>query len=159
MKQAAITFIATQVSSGDIQHLKRVFESIDKNGDGNITLKELKDGLKDVKNKEDLMAIMEGADTDGNGTINYTEFIAATMEQNMYLKEENMRNAFRMFDKDGSGKISIDEMKQALGHNIDGQTEDEEEWNKLIEEVDIDGDGEIDFEEFISMMRKQFQSD
>jgi len=159
MKQAAITFIATQVSSQDIQHLKRVFESIDKNGDGNITLKELKDGLKDVKNKEELMAIMEGADTDGSGTINYTEFIAATMEQNMYLKEENLRNAFRMFDKDGSGKISIDEMKQALGAEVEGQTDNEDEWNQLIEEVDIDGDGEIDFEEFISMMRKHFQNE
>lgn len=156
MKQAAITFMATQASSKDIAHLKRVFESIDKNGDGNITLKELKDGMKDVKNKEELLAIMEGADTDGSGTINYTEFIAATMEQNMYLKEENLRNAFKMFDKDGSGKISSDEIKQALGYGMEGQIEDEEEWNKLISEVDKDGDGEIDFEEFISMWKINF---
>lgn len=159
MKQAAITFIATQVSSKDISHLKKVFETIDKNGDGNITMKELKDGLKDVKNRDELIAIMEGADTDSSGAINYTEFIAATMEQNMYLKEENLRNAFKMFDKDGSGKISIEEMKQALGAGVDDQTQDDEEWNKLIDEVDIDGDGEIDFEEFISMMRKQMQNE
>lgn len=154
MKQVAITFIATQVSSKDIDHLKKVFESIDKNGDGNITLKELKDGLNDVKNKDELIAIMEGADTDGSGTINYTEFIAATMEQNTYLREENLRNAFKMFDKDGSGKISIDEMKQALGADLEGQIEEDDAWQDLINEVDIDGDGEIDFEEFITMMRK-----
>ena len=51
------------------------------------------------------------------------------MEQNMYLKEENLRTAFKMFDKDGSGKISIDEMKQALGAELDGQTGSEEDWN------------------------------
>ena len=159
MKQAAITYIATQISSKEIDHLKKAFETLDKNGDGNITLKELKDGLSGVKNKDELLAIMEGADTDGSGCINYTEFIAATMEQNLYLKEENLRTAFRMFDKDGSGKISIDEMKQALGSGIDGQTTNEEEWNQLIKEVDIDGDGEIDFEEFITMMKKHIQSD
>jgi calcium-dependent protein kinase len=159
MKQAAITFIATQASSTDIDHLKKVFETIDKNGDGNITLKELKDGLNGVKNKEELLAIMEGADTDSSGSINYTEFIAATMEQKMYLKEENLRNAFKMFDKDGSGKISIEEMKNALGAELNDQTEDEDQWNQMIQEVDTDGDGEIDFEEFIAMMRKHFQGE
>ena len=59
--------------------------------------------------------MMIGADTDNSGTINYTEFLAATMEQNLYLKEENLRNAFRMFDSDGSGKISVEEVKQILG--------------------------------------------
>lgn len=45
-------------------------------------------------------------DTDGSGKIDYTEFLAATMEKSMYMKEEKLHNAFRMFDLDGNGKIS-----------------------------------------------------
>ena len=155
MKKAAITFIATQISTEEIRHLKKKFEAIDKNGDGNITLKELRDGLKDVKDKEEIIQMMVGADTDASGTINYTEFLAATLEKNTYMKEENMRNAFRMFDTDGSGKISVEEMKQILGAKKYQKDIGDEEWEELIKEVDIDGDGEIDFEEFLKMMKDQ----
>lgn len=58
--------------------------------------------------------MMKAADTDNSGTINYTEFIAATLEASIYNREENLRNAFNKFDMDGSGKISIEELKQML---------------------------------------------
>ena len=61
---------------------------------------------------------MESIDTDGNGTINYTEFVAATIEKSIYMKEEKLFMAFKMFDIDGSGKISADELKQILGSCI-----------------------------------------
>jgi len=80
LKKAALTFIATQISSVEIDNLKKKFESIDRNGDGNITLKELREALKEASNKDELMQIMAAADTDNSGTINYTEFIAATLE-------------------------------------------------------------------------------
>ena len=153
MKKAAITFIATQISTDQIQHLKKKFEAIDKNGDGNITIKELRDNLKDVRNKEEIIQMMIGADTDNSGTINYTEFLAATMEQNLYLKEENLRNAFRMFDKDGSGKISVEEVKSILGAQKYQSEIPEAQWEQLIGEVDQNGDGELDFEEFLKMMK------
>lgn len=63
---------------------------------------------------------MKAADTDNSGTINYTgkvvliislEFIAATLEASVYNREENLRNAFNKFDMDGSGKISVEELR------------------------------------------------
>jgi calcium-dependent protein kinase len=54
-------------------------------------------------------------DTDGNGAIDYSEFLMATMNEAQLLSQEKLKAAFKMFDKDGSGTISKDEIKEALG--------------------------------------------
>ena len=53
--------------------------------------------------------------------------------------------AFKFYDKDGSGSISVDEIKQAIGV---GKKVNEEVWNQMVHEVDTNGDGAIDFDEF-----------
>lgn len=60
------------------------------------------------------MELLIAADTDGSGEINYTEFIAATIDSNIFLREDYLKAAFRMFDKDGSGKIDNDEVVALL---------------------------------------------
>lgn len=54
---------------------------------------------------------MRAADTDHSGTINYTEFIAATIDAQIFMREENLRAAFYMFDVDNSGKIDKNEVR------------------------------------------------
>ena len=56
-----------------------------------------------------------------------------------------------MFDQDNGGSISADELKQVLGI---GKNIDETVWNDIIKEVDVNGDGEISFEEFSIMMER-----
>jgi len=73
------------------------------------------------------------------------------VNRNDLLSDEKLRVAFDYYDKDGSGDISIDELKEALGK---GKNISDSVWNKIIQEVDEDGNGEIDFEEFKTMMRK-----
>lgn len=90
LKKAALTFIASQIDTDELELLKRKFESIDRNGDGNITLKELREAIKDIENKDEIMRIMSAADLDNSGTINYTEFLAATLEQSVFMREENL---------------------------------------------------------------------
>eukprot|EP00330_Aristerostoma_sp_ATCC50986_P000951 CAMPEP_0114579374 /NCGR_PEP_ID=MMETSP0125-20121206/3759_1 /TAXON_ID=485358 ORGANISM="Aristerostoma sp., Strain ATCC 50986" /NCGR_SAMPLE_ID=MMETSP0125 /ASSEMBLY_ACC=CAM_ASM_000245 /LENGTH=105 /DNA_ID=CAMNT_0001770071 /DNA_START=1045 /DNA_END=1362 /DNA_ORIENTATION=- len=97
---------------------------------------------------------MSSIDADKSGVIDYTEFLAATMEKNLYMQEEKLYLAFKMFDKDGNGKISPDELKQVLGNNQVYAQKDNSFWNELIKEADIDGDGEIDYNEFITLMSK-----
>ena len=80
-----------QASPDDIKELKTLFMSLDVNGDGSLTLEELKKGLEGKENGEDLLAIMKGADTDGSGEINYTEFLAATIDANVFMREDYLR--------------------------------------------------------------------
>ena len=66
------------------------------------------------------------------------------------MKEEKLHHAFKMLDLDGNGRISKDELKQVLGK--DDLTKTDKYWEDMIKEVDKNGDGEIDYSEFIDMM-------
>eukprot|EP00438_Fugacium_kawagutii_P016335 Skav200164 [mRNA] locus=scaffold6219:66320:71204:- [translate_table: standard] len=73
-----------KLKKDEIKKLREAFTSLDKNGDGLLTHAELKDGLGKAGLKEippDLAAIMDGVDADGSGVIDYTEFLAATLDR------------------------------------------------------------------------------
>lgn len=82
MQQAAMTAIAVQAGPDDIKNLKDIFLAIDKNGDGTLTFTEIEEGLKKLKipDWESLLESLKSADTDDSGTVDYTEFIAATLD-------------------------------------------------------------------------------
>jgi len=155
-KKVALNVIAQQLQEDQIKGLRDLFLSLDKNGDGCLTLEELKTGIGRSGLKEippDLQEIMKGIDADGSGQVDYTEFLAATMDSKMHQQEDLCWSAFRVFDRDASGAISREELKQvlvdpnvqeALGHAV---VED------VMRECDSNGDDQIDFEEFMKMMR------
>ena len=106
-----------------------------------------------------LYDILAAADTDGSGQIEYTEFISATMDTQIFLKDEYLRTAFNMFDKDGSGTIDNQEVLDLLqGSDIQNFC-NKDAIEAAVKEIDANGDGEIDFEEFTLMMNKATKSD
>jgi calcium-dependent protein kinase len=99
--------------------------------------------------EDEVDKIMKLADLDGNGEIEYSEWVVATMDKHNLLTDEKLKAAFNLFDRDGGGTISAKELKEVLGV---GKNIDEKIWNELIQEVDGNGDGEISFPEFKTMM-------
>ena len=81
--------------------------------------------------------------------IDYTEFIAASIDKNTYMQEAKLKDAFKLFDSDGSGKISKEEITKILKSEKDLDYID-----KLIDKYDTNKDGEIDYDEFLNMMKE-----
>eukprot|EP00744_Colponema_vietnamica_P003867 GILI01005857.1.p1 GENE.GILI01005857.1~~GILI01005857.1.p1 ORF type:complete len:557 (+),score=127.86 GILI01005857.1:57-1673(+) len=158
-KKAVLTVMASQLTQDEMKGLRDIFVSLDKNGDGTLTLSELMEGLTTLGVsflQHEVEDIMQALDTDGSGSIDYTEFLAATMQKQLYLQEDRLLAAFKIFDKDESGKISASELKEVLcgsGRDIDRAV-----FQNMIAEVDLNGDGEIDIYEFQEMMMKNSEA-
>jgi calcium-dependent protein kinase len=148
LKKIALTMIATQIQDKEIEELRSQFKALDKDGDGTINRDELQDLLDTMPHLNVQVSDFSNIDSDGSGEIDYTEFIAATLDARTYQTESNMWAAFCVFDKDGDGKITRDEMKErAVGCS-------NEDIVNMIKEADLNGDGEITFDEFKAMLMK-----
>ncbi|XP_040958592.1 calcium-dependent protein kinase 21 isoform X2 [Gossypium hirsutum] len=153
LKKLALKVIAENLSEEEIKGLKVMFTNMDTDKSGTITYEELKTGLARLGSKlseAEVKQLMEAADVDGNGTIDYIEFISATMNRYRLDRDELLYKAFQYFDKDNSGYITKDELETAMKEYGMG---DEASIRAVISEVDTDNDGRINYEEFCTMMR------
>ncbi|KAK1555660.1 hypothetical protein Q3G72_029660 [Acer saccharum] len=157
LKKLALKVIAENLSEEEIKGLKQMFNNMDTDGSGSITYEELRDGLSRLGSRlteAEIKQLMDAADVDKNGSIDYTEFITATMHRHKLEKEEHLYKAFQYFDNDNSGFITREELRQSMTQYGMG---DEATINEIIEDVDTDKDGRINYEEFAAMMRKGTQ--
>ncbi|KAF7831285.1 calcium-dependent protein kinase 2-like [Senna tora] len=153
LKKLALKVIAENLSQEEIQGLKAMFTNMDTDKSGTITYEELKAGLQKLGSKlteAEVQQLMEAADVDGNGSIDYIEFITATMHRHKLERDEHLYKAFQYFDKDNSGFITRDELETAMKEYGMG---DDATIREIISEVDTDNDGRINYEEFCAMMR------
>jgi len=92
---------------------------MDKNGDGKLSRQEILDGYEEhfnrVLDEDQLEKLFSSVDIDNSGFIDYSEFIMATMNEKKNISEEKLVSAFKIFDKDNSGTISPEEIREVLG--------------------------------------------
>lgn len=156
IKQATVAYIASQLlSKKEKESLSSIFKAFDTNGDGMLSKDEIKNGYDkifgQVINEEQVNEMFSSVDIDNSGYIDYSEFIVATMNEKNLFSEKKLKAAFKMFDKDDSGFISKDEVKESLQKV---QQLSESDIDLVISQVDENGDGEISFEEFKIIMTK-----
>jgi calcium-dependent protein kinase len=157
MKQATFAFIASQLlSKNERDGLAKVFKAFDKNGDGKLSMQEVKEGYLEhygkVMSDEEVETMFNAVDTDKSGFIDYSEFVVAAMKEDQLTTNEKLQAAFKMFDKDGSGIISPEEIKDVLSFG-NANALSKEAIEAIVKQVDENGDGEISFDEFVDMMK------
>ncbi|KAK8626300.1 hypothetical protein V6N13_133951 [Hibiscus sabdariffa] len=136
-----------------ITQLQEIFRSFDHNNDGSLTQLELSSllwslGLK--PSSDQVEALIQKADTNNNGLVEFSEFVSLVapelLSEKSTYSEQQVRQLFKMFDRDGNGYITAEELEHSmakLGHALTA-----DELTGMIKEADTDGDGMISFEEF-----------
>ncbi len=157
LRQAALHYIASQViSAEDTEKLRRKFIEMDENRDGKLSREELIKGyhLLGLASVTDVDRILQTCDSDGSGFVDYTEFLTATINWKKSLSEQKIEAAFEAFDEDHNGRIDLSELKRVFGAEDD---KEDAVWIGIMKEVDKDGDGAINLEEFKEMIGRDMQ--
>ncbi|KAF9368730.1 hypothetical protein CPB97_004299 [Podila verticillata] len=146
--------MADQLTETQLSEFKEAFSLFDKDGDGTITTKELGTVMRSLgqnPTEADLQDMVNEVDADGNGTIDFPEFLTMMARKMVDTdSEEEIKEAFKVFDKDGNGFISAAELRHVLT-NL-GERLTDAEVDEMIHEADVDGDGQINYDEFVRMM-------
>ncbi|XP_065168094.1 neo-calmodulin-like [Atheta coriaria] len=150
------------VSKRQMKEFREAFRLFDKDGDGSITKEELGRVMRSLgqfARTEELQQMLQEVDADGDGNVSFEEFVdiafsaGAGADTEVYSREQEdkeLRDAFRVFDKHNRGFITASDLRavlQCLGEDLS-----EEEIEDMIKEVDVDGDGRIDFYEFVNAL-------
>lgn len=170
---------AAAIPPEELNTLRKIFDAFDANKDGFLTLEELCEWMKKLGlrlTREDLLQIVRSCDWDSDGRLDFNEFVA--LSQSLENKDGSRRSAadddaaegsnntddddphaemkaaFRVFDKDGDGLISPSELRATLSElGLLPSSTNLSRIQSMIKRVDTDGDGEVNFSEFQTMMK------
>ncbi|CAB4278382.1 unnamed protein product [Prunus armeniaca] len=135
LKKRALGVIAEHLSVEEVAGIKEAFQMMDTGNKSKVTIEELRSGVQQLGQQipdPDLQILMEAADVDGDGALNYGEFVAVTVHLKRMANDDHLHKAFAFFDQNQSGEEVI---------------------LVIMYDVDTDKDGRISYEEFAAMMK------
>ncbi|KAH0617190.1 hypothetical protein JD844_029002 [Phrynosoma platyrhinos] len=145
---------AHSFSEEEISEFKEAFLLFDKDGDGAISSQELGTVMRSIgqnPTEAELQEMIKKLDTNKNGMVDFPEFLTLlSVRMKSADSEEEIRKAFRVFDRDGNGYVSAAELRHIMTKL--GEKLTEEEVEDMIKEADVDGDGQVNYEEFLRIM-------
>ncbi|EGX51863.1 hypothetical protein AOL_s00043g597 [Orbilia oligospora ATCC 24927] len=148
---------AEALTEEQVSEFKEAFSLFDKDGDGQITTKELGTVMRSLgqnPSESELQDMINEVDADNNGTIDFPEFLTMMARKMKDTdSEEEIREAFKVFDRDNNGYISAAELRHVM--TSIGEKLTDAEVDEMIREADQDGDGRIDYNEFVQLMMQK----
>ncbi|CAD8119762.1 unnamed protein product [Paramecium sonneborni] len=151
-RSAIVQYIISQMTTNkELEDLQRTFQSLDKNKDGVLNKAELVEGYtKILKSREQaeeyVEKIISKLDKNQSGVIEFNEFLMAAINEEKIIPIKKVEQAFKIFDSDGDGYISKQEIEEIMGElNADV-------WKLFLEETDGNNDGRISYEEFYKLI-------
>lgn len=110
--------------------------------------------LGQTPTEAELKEMIAEVDANKDGTIDFKEFLGLMSRQTKERdSQEELKEAFKVFDKDGNGFISAAELRHVMTSL--GEKLTDEEVDAMMKEADADGDGQVDYDEFAKMMCKK----
>lgn len=148
---------AEKLSEEQIDELRDAFTLFDATGTGCITSSDLKTVLRSLGktvSDAEVKVLLKDLSVDQDGRIHFGDFVSMmTVRMRQLNRENELKEAFKIFDRNGNGLISTDELRFAL--ESFGEKMSEEEVEELLREADINCDGQIDYEEFVKMITEK----
>jgi calmodulin len=148
-----------EVTAEQLAEFTAAFSKFDRDNKGTIATAQLglvTRSLGQSVSKADLQDMIINIDPDGKGTISFAKFLTMLAPKanaaNYDASEEEIKEAFKAFDRNGSGHISGSELQHIMKRLGEKLTDDWFLLDEMIAEADKDGDGEINYEEFLSIM-------
>ncbi|CAD8086610.1 unnamed protein product [Paramecium primaurelia] len=155
LRQALMSYMITQMSTQkEIQEIQNEFTKLDLNHDGILSKDEFMKGYSQLKSdtklvEDEVERIIDLIDVNRSGMIDFSEFCMAAMNQEKLFSVQRIEQAFKIFDQNGDGFISKQDLEAIMGHLED------EVWEQILLECNADQEGQISYQEFITVLQQK----